>query len=164
MLFRAASPSHAMNCKWRAAVRRPAPVALDYAVRFSPRLAGVLLMAIALLRVASTFRTFSATTDEAWHVGSGLEVIQYHRYLLQKANPRLPQVVMAVAPYLGGIRVLESGNLYQQIYPVFYNEQSTNGTSFSPGSAICSSSSSLCWPPGHGRGGSSGSAQGSLRS
>lgn len=96
-------------------------VTLEYTVR-SPRLAGVLLIVIALLRVASTFRTFSATTDEAWHVGSGLEVIQYHRYLLQKANPPLPQVVMALAPYLGGIRVLESGNLFQQIYPVFYNE------------------------------------------
>jgi hypothetical protein len=91
-------------------------------VRFSPRLVGWLLIALALLRVASTFRTFSATTDEAWHVGSGLEAIQYHRYLLQKANPPLPQVVMAIAPYLGGIRVLEAGNIYQQIYPVFYND------------------------------------------
>jgi 4-amino-4-deoxy-L-arabinose transferase-like glycosyltransferase len=92
-------------------------------VRFPPRLSATILIALALLRVFSTFRTFSATTDEAWHVGSGLEVIQYHRYQLQKANPPLPQVVMAIAPYLGGNRVLESGNMYQIIYPVFYNAQ-----------------------------------------
>ena len=94
---------------------------LDYAVRFSPRLAATLLIAVALLRVGATFRTFSATTDEAWHVGSGLEVIQFHRYRLQNGNPPLPQVIMAIAPYLGGNRVLETGNVYQQIYPVFYN-------------------------------------------
>jgi len=86
-------------------------------------LSGALLIAFTLLRVASTFRTLSATADEAWHVGSGLEVIQYHRYRLQKANPPLPQVIAAVAPYLGGIRVREAGNIYEQIYPVFYNEQ-----------------------------------------
>jgi hypothetical protein len=95
---------------------------LDYAVRFSSRLPAALLVTFTLLRLVLTFRTFSATTDEAWHVGSGLEVIQYHRYRLQKPNPPLPQLVSAIAPYLGGVRVRGAGNIYEQIYPVFYNE------------------------------------------
>jgi len=82
-----------------------------------------LLIAIALLRTAATFRAFSATNDEATHVAAGLEIIQYHRYRLQPMNPPLPRLVIAAAPYVSGIRVAERGNFYEQVYSVFYNER-----------------------------------------
>jgi hypothetical protein len=63
-----------------------------------------LLTALAVVRMATTFRVFSATTDEAMHVIGGLEVYQFHRYRAQRENPPLPRLVMAAAPYAGGMR------------------------------------------------------------
>ena len=82
-----------------------------------------LLITIAMLRIGATFRTFSATNDEASHVGAGLEIIQYHRYKLQRLNPPLPRLIMAAPPYVSGIRVAERGNFYEQVYSVFYNKR-----------------------------------------
>lgn len=63
-----------------------------------------LLVALAGVRMATTFRVFSATTDEAMHIAAGLEIYQSHQYLVQRENPPLPRLVMAAVPYLGGMR------------------------------------------------------------
>jgi len=58
-----------------------------------PRVCAALLIVIAVLRIASTFTTFSQTTDEPMHVGGGLEVLQDHTYQLMLLNPPLPRIV-----------------------------------------------------------------------
>jgi len=63
------------------------------------------LIVIALLRMTLTFRVFSQTVDEATHVGAGLEVFEYRTFTLQRENPPLPSVIMAAAPWLGGMRI-----------------------------------------------------------
>lgn len=68
------------------------------------RLAAALLIVIGTLRIASTFRVFSDTADEANHVKAGLEIYQYHRYEVQTWNPPLPRIALAAAPFLGGMR------------------------------------------------------------
>src|SRR5258708_10025056 len=63
-------------------------------------LIAALLTALAMARMATTFRVFSATTDEAMHVAAGLEIYQFHTYRAQRENPPLPRLVIAAAPYL----------------------------------------------------------------
>jgi 4-amino-4-deoxy-L-arabinose transferase-like glycosyltransferase len=79
-----------------------------------------LLITIGALRIASTWRTLSDTTDEATHVGAGLELLQYHTYDLQPENPPLPAIVIAAAPLAGGMRFPAEGNRYQKIHDVLY--------------------------------------------
>jgi hypothetical protein len=88
--------------------------------RVRPAVVAALLIAIACLRIASTWRTFSDTVDEATHVGAGLELLQYHRYDLQPENPPIPRIVMAAAPLAGGMRWSAEGNRFQKIHDVMY--------------------------------------------
>lgn len=68
------------------------------------KIAATLLIVIGALRIASTFRVFSDTADEANHLKAGLEVWQLHQYRVQTWNPPLPRIVLAAAPYFGGMR------------------------------------------------------------
>jgi 4-amino-4-deoxy-L-arabinose transferase-like glycosyltransferase len=88
--------------------------------RIPPAALAALLIAVGAIRMATTFRVFSATSDEATHIGAGLEIYQYHRYLFQRENPPLPRLVMAIAPYLGGMRYDNRGNFPEQIHSIFY--------------------------------------------
>lgn len=87
------------------------------------RLAVALLIAFALARVAVTLRTFSATVDEATHIGAGLEMYQQHRYHFHRHNPPLPRIVLAAVPYAIGMRVDLSRDVYGQVLSVFYSEK-----------------------------------------
>jgi 4-amino-4-deoxy-L-arabinose transferase-like glycosyltransferase len=87
-----------------------------------PRVLAALLIVIAVLRIASTFTTFSQTTDESMHVGGGLEVLQDHTYQLMLLNPPLPRIVMAVLPYVAGVRLPENKEFWVRTHAVFYNQ------------------------------------------
>jgi hypothetical protein len=69
----------------------------------SKQIAAVLIL-IGAARIASTYRVFSEGPDEAMHVGAGLDLFARHIYVVQWANPPLPRLVMAVAPWFGGMR------------------------------------------------------------
>ncbi|MCU1227235.1 MAG: glycosyl transferase, family 39 [Acidobacteria bacterium] len=79
-----------------------------------------LLISIACARMATTFRVFSATNDEATHVGGGLELIGQHQYRLQPENPPLARLVFSTLPWLGGTRFNPHGDFTQQLHSVFY--------------------------------------------
>jgi 4-amino-4-deoxy-L-arabinose transferase-like glycosyltransferase len=64
----------------------------------------VLLVAFAVVRMATTFRVFSATIDEGTHTAAALDLYQFHHYLAQRENPPISRVVNGLAPYLGGMR------------------------------------------------------------
>jgi hypothetical protein len=89
--------------------------------RLRPATLAALLIAIGAIRMATTFRIFSATNDEATHIGAGLELFQYHRYLLLRENPPLPRVILAAAPWFGGMRYDPRGTFTDQIHSVFYD-------------------------------------------
>jgi hypothetical protein len=63
---------------------------------------------------------FSATNDEAAHVGAGLELIEHHRYTFHPNNPPPPAVVMAAVPWLSGMRLQEGGSFGERLHSVFY--------------------------------------------
>lgn len=88
----------------------------------TPVLVAVFLLALAALRIIPTYRVFSATTDEATHVGAGLELLQLHRYQLQVVNPPLARIVLAVGPALSGMRFDPSGDYGAQLHNVFYGQ------------------------------------------
>src|SRR5258708_13005935 len=69
--------------------------------------------------MATTFRVFSATTDEAMHIAGGLEIYQFHQYRVQRENPPLPRLVMAAVPYLCGMRFAPSRPWPLQLRAVF---------------------------------------------
>jgi hypothetical protein len=67
-------------------------------------LLATLLILVGVLRIASTFRVFAETADEANHIKASLEIYQFHRYEAQTWNPPLPRLIFGIAPYLGGMR------------------------------------------------------------
>jgi 4-amino-4-deoxy-L-arabinose transferase-like glycosyltransferase len=84
------------------------------------RYAVAFLVVLAVLRIAATLRTFSATADEATHVGAGLELYQFHRYQLQRVNPPAARAVLGILPALGGMRFDRQGDYGAQLHSVFY--------------------------------------------
>jgi 4-amino-4-deoxy-L-arabinose transferase-like glycosyltransferase len=93
-------------------------------LRTPPSRLAALLIVIALVRMGSTFRVFSATTDEASHVAGGLEIYQHGRYTLQPMNPPLPRLLLALPPYLAGTRLDDAtSDFFTELHSVFYNDR-----------------------------------------
>lgn len=88
--------------------------------RLRPAVVAALLIAIGAIRMATTWRVFSVTNDEATHLGAGLEMYEFHRYTLQSENPPLPRVIYAAVPWFGGMRFDPHGTFTDQIHSVFY--------------------------------------------
>ena len=86
-----------------------------------PATLAALLIAIGAIRMATTFRVFSATADEATHIGGGLELFEYHRYWLLPENPPPPRIILSAAPWFGGMRLNPHGSFSDQIHSVFYD-------------------------------------------
>ena len=83
----------------------------------------IALVVIAAVRMATTFRVYSQTVDEATHVGAGLELLQSHRYTIQNENPPLPRVIWAGLARAAGMRIDQSKpEFHQQLLSVFGHE------------------------------------------
>lgn len=74
---------------------------------------------LGVLRIASTFRTFSATIDESTHIGTGLTLIEHHRFL-QFENPPLAPIILAAIPWLSGTRFDPNDFTPAQLDNVFF--------------------------------------------
>lgn len=64
----------------------------------------VVLIAIASIRIISTYFVFSNTTDEPAHIACGLEWLDRHAWTLEPLHPPLARVLTAVGPFLMGER------------------------------------------------------------
>jgi len=70
-----------------------------------PRLVLPLLLGLFLLRIISTYRVFSDTTDEQSHILAGLEVLERGKYEFEPQHPPLARVAVAALPYfVAGLR------------------------------------------------------------
>src|SRR5258708_6103517 len=83
------------------------------------RSAAVLLIAIAALRIALTWTTFSEGIDEPIHLASGIEILTLHRYQLHVVNPPLPRLAFALGPWLDGMRIRDIEPVYANLTRVF---------------------------------------------
>ena len=68
----------------------------------------VLISAISVFRIASTYHVFNQTWDEPVGVASGLEWLQKGTYTYEDVHPPLARIAMAIGPYLHGIRLSDS--------------------------------------------------------
>ena len=90
-------------------------------MRTRASLAAIALILIAAVRIASTFRVFSVTVDEPMHVSAGLQLYTQHDYSYQPANPPLPRLVFALAPWLGGMKFDPQAEVTAQLPHVFHS-------------------------------------------
>ena len=66
----------------------------------------IALIAIATLRIASTWPEISATWDEPGHMACGLQYLGQHVYRYESQHPPLARVMSALGPFLVGARPL----------------------------------------------------------
>jgi hypothetical protein len=57
---------------------------------------------VAAARIASTWRVLNETSDEAYHIGCGMEWLHTGRYTYETQHPPLARVVAAIGVTLGG--------------------------------------------------------------
>jgi hypothetical protein len=75
-------------------------------------LAVVVLAAIAVARIVSTYHVFSQTTDEPAHLATGMEWLQFGTYSFEPLHPPLARAAIGLGPYLSGLRLQDHRNLW----------------------------------------------------
>jgi 4-amino-4-deoxy-L-arabinose transferase-like glycosyltransferase len=66
--------------------------------------AAVAIVVASMVRIASTYGSLSATSDEPAHVRSALEWLEYGTYRFSAVDPPLARLPSGVGPYLAGYR------------------------------------------------------------
>lgn len=85
-------------------------------------IAALALIAITMLRIASTWTTFSATVDEPMHVSAGLQLYVQHINTYLPANPPLARLVFSFLPWRAGVDFDPHRRLEDQLLQVFYSD------------------------------------------
>jgi len=65
----------------------------------------IVLIAIAVARIAATYDVFNATYDEPVHVVCGMEWLQWGTYTCEPQHPPLARIAVAWGPFLKGLRL-----------------------------------------------------------
>ena len=68
------------------------------------RIALALVILVAALLTASTWRVFGHTWDEPEHLAAGIELLDRGRYEYDTEHPPVGRILMALGPYLAGAR------------------------------------------------------------
>jgi 4-amino-4-deoxy-L-arabinose transferase-like glycosyltransferase len=68
------------------------------------RIALTLLILVACLLAASTWRVYSNTWDEPEHLAAGIELLDRGKYEYDTEHPPIARALMALGPYLAGAR------------------------------------------------------------
>jgi 4-amino-4-deoxy-L-arabinose transferase-like glycosyltransferase len=82
----------------------------------------VALIAIASLRIVSTYSEMSPTWDEPGHMACGLQYLAQHVYRYEAQHPPLARVMSALGPYLAGARPMGVKNQDQEGVAVMYRD------------------------------------------
>jgi hypothetical protein len=75
------------------------------------------LLAIALLRIASTYHVFNHTIDEGSHIAGGVEWWEKGTYTLEPKHTPLARISVALGPYLAGARGT-GATRWEDAYPI----------------------------------------------
>jgi hypothetical protein len=79
----------------------------------------IVLIAIAVARIAATYTVFNGTYDEPDHVACGMEWLQMGTYTCDIQHPPLARIAVALGPYLKGLRLARSKGPDQQPWSFF---------------------------------------------
>ena len=82
----------------------------------------VLTVIVTLARVVSTYKVFSATSDEPAHISAGMEWLQFHEYTYELQHPPFARVAVALGPYLQGLRSEEQRKFTSEDLVVMFDE------------------------------------------
>src|SRR5262245_6269156 len=85
-------------------------------------LVAVAFIALASLRIVSTYSEISPTWDEPGHMACGLQYLAQHVYRYEAQHPPLARVMSALGPYLAGARPLGIKNQDQEGVAVMYRD------------------------------------------
>ncbi len=81
-----------------------------------PGLLALVLILLASLRIVSTYRVLSHTTDEPAHLAAGIEWIENGTYTYEDQHPPLARVVGAMGVYFAGSRWSHNKEMYDEGY------------------------------------------------
>ncbi len=79
-----------------------------------PGLLALALILLASIRIVSTYRVLSHTTDEPAHLAAGIEWIQNGTYTYEDQHPPLARVTGALGLYLTGSRWTRNKDMYTE--------------------------------------------------
>lgn len=90
----------------------------------------LLTLIVTVARVVSTYKVFSATSDEPAHISAGMELLQFHDYTYELQHPPLARVAVALGPYLLGLRSAEQRKsapenpvvMFEEGYNILYSQ------------------------------------------
>jgi hypothetical protein len=82
----------------------------------------IVLTAIAVARIATTYAVFNGTYDEPAHVACGMEWLRGGTYTCDLQHPPLARIAVALGPYLNGLRLAARSNAPDQRTPSIYEE------------------------------------------
>jgi Dolichyl-phosphate-mannose-protein mannosyltransferase len=74
----------------------------------------LLLTAIGVVRIASTYRAIAQTSDETPNIGCGMQYLDLGRYDYGAFHPPLARLAMAVGPYLYGARAQKQPDRWRE--------------------------------------------------
>ena len=80
------------------------------------------LIAIATIRIISTYSVFNHTSDEPVHVACGMEWLDKGTYNYEPQHPPLARVFTAIGPYLSGLRTQGKKNFQAEGLFILYHE------------------------------------------
>src|SRR5947209_12856582 len=80
--------------------------------------AAVLLVAVASLRIVTTYTVFNHTIDEPDNLAAGMEYWSTGRYLYEDVHPPLARVFGAMGPFLAGERFHPGPDSYREGYRI----------------------------------------------
>src|SRR5271169_6317284 len=101
------------------------------AMSIAPRLAlpiALAFVAIAVIRIVSTYHVFASTSDEPAHIACGLEYVANHIYRLETQHPPLARAFVALLPYLSGTRPRGHNNFQQEGWDLITYERHPDDT------------------------------------
>ena len=76
-----------------------------------------ILIAVAILRIVSTYHVFNHTIDEPSHIAGGIEWWEKGTYTLETKHTPLARVSVALGPYLAGVRGT-GATVWYETYPI----------------------------------------------
>jgi hypothetical protein len=82
----------------------------------------LIMVAIASLRIVTTYTVFNHTIDEPAHIASGMEWLDKGVYRYEVQHPPLARVAAAIGPYLAGSRPAGAANMFQEGALILYRD------------------------------------------